>query len=90
MNIFYLCEFVAPLLLFSVVSHCVLLRKRNHWSPVHWLLSDRGAFTFYLSSHHHHHIFVYSSMMHHMKEKDIHFTITPKLSFYLKPNWNYK
>src|SRR6218665_4008964 len=29
-----ICEnYVAPLLLFSVLSHCALLRKRSYWSP---------------------------------------------------------
>src|SRR6218665_3724391 len=32
--------FVALLLLFSVVSHCVLLPRRSCWSPERGLLSD--------------------------------------------------
>src|SRR6218665_2262558 len=33
-------NFVAPLLLFSVVSHCALLLRRSCWSPDCRLLSD--------------------------------------------------
>src|SRR6218665_3396271 len=33
-------NFVAPLLLFSVISHCAFLRNRSYWSLVHGLLSD--------------------------------------------------
>ena len=35
-------------------------------------------------------IFDFLSMMHHLKEKEILFTMTQKLSLYLKPNQNYE
>jgi len=35
-------------------------------------------------------IFDLLSMMHHLKEKEILFTMKRKLSFYLNPNWNYE
>jgi len=33
--------------------------------------------------------FYFCSMIYHLKEKYILFTMTPKLSFYLNPNWIY-
>lgn len=34
---------VAPLWLFSVVSHCALHRKRSNWTPIHGLFSASAA-----------------------------------------------
>jgi len=34
-------------------------------------------------------IFVFLSMMHHLKEKHILYTVTPKIPFYLNPSWTY-
>ena len=36
-------NFVAPLLLFSIVSHCALLPRRSCWSPECGLLSDSAS-----------------------------------------------